>query len=97
MNVLRRILRSLSHANPSTQDVVRCLEFIVEGRPYVWDDFTDVPIRNPKLDKIRLELSSLQTRYPSRDGSAYLSAEGLAIVREIIRTLRSEEADAPGA
>jgi hypothetical protein len=74
-------------ANLSREDVITCLEDIIEGRKYAWD-FTDVPIKDPALDEIRLKVLSLEESHASPDGSAYLNAEGIAILQGIVRELR---------
>lgn len=74
--------------NLTREDVVTCLQFILEGKPYVLGDFTDVPIQDPELDKIRLHILSLETSYPPENSESYLNLEGQKVLQTIIQELR---------
>ena len=77
-------------ANSSRQDVVICLEAILAGEDYVWSDFTDVPIQDPELDRVRLQVLALEDTHPPGPDDCYLNSEGQAIVRSIIRQLQAQ-------
>jgi len=75
-------------ANLSREDVVTCLEAILAGEAYVWSDFTDVPIQDPDLDKIRLQVLALEQTHPPGPDDYNLNPEGQAVIRSIIRELQ---------
>ncbi|HEY3519489.1 MAG TPA: hypothetical protein VGK80_00425, partial [Rhodanobacteraceae bacterium] len=58
------------------------------GKDYAWE-FTDVPIKDPQLDQIRLDVLALETTHPS--STRYVDPDGEEIIRSIIRRLQSEE------
>jgi hypothetical protein len=76
-------------ANSTKDDVVKCLKLILEGRDYVWSDFTDVPIRDHDLDLIRLRVLALEKSHPPGAADYYLNPEGQKIVRAIVQELES--------
>jgi hypothetical protein len=78
-------------ANTSRADVIKCLELIIEGNDYVFCDFTDVPLRDPELDAIRLKVLALETSHPPGPGDHDVNAGGREILREMIRDLRSTD------
>lgn len=78
----------LLKASLSREDVVTCLEAILAGESYVWSDFTDVPIQDPDLDKIRLQVLALEQTHPPGPDDYNLNTEGQEIVRTLIRQLR---------
>jgi len=75
-------------ANLSRQDVITCLEGILSGESYVWSDFTDVPIRDPELDEIRLKVLALEHTHPPGPSDYNLNPNGQEIVRSIIKELQ---------
>jgi len=89
--IARDLMRDFLKAKLFKKDVIACLQDIIAGRDYVWSDFTDVPIQDPTLDQIRLQVLALEGSHASPDGSAYLNVEGIAILEGIIRGLRKSE------
>ena len=75
-------------ANLTRQDVITCLEYILAGEAYVWGDFTDVPIRDPELEQIRLKVLALEQSHPPGPLDYNLNPAGQEIVRSIIKELR---------
>ena len=75
-------------AKSTQEDVIICLQAILDGKKYVWSDFTDVPIQDQELDAIRLRVLELEKVYPSGNDSSYLSDEGLKIIQSIIVELQ---------
>jgi len=71
------------------EDVAKCLEFILKGKPYIWGDFTDVPIQDPELDKIRLRVLELEVSHPPDNSNEYINREGQRIIQSIIQELRN--------
>lgn len=76
-------------AKSTREDVIICLQAILDGQRYVWSDFTDVPIQDQELDAIRLRVVELEKLYPSENDTAYLNNEGLKIIQSIIVELQS--------
>ena len=75
----------------SREEVALCLQFIVEGQSYVWDDFTEVPIRDAELDSIRQRVIGLAREFPPTRPDEYVSDQGKKVLLEIIRELRSSD------
>jgi antitoxin component HigA of HigAB toxin-antitoxin module len=78
-------------ATSSRKEVVTSLQAIVDGEDYVWSDFTDIPIEDPRLDQIRLRVLALESSHPPVDANSYLSPEGIEIVQSIIQDILSEQ------
>ncbi len=75
--------------NSSREDVAICLEYIAEGKDYVWGDFTDIVQRDSELERIRLYVLSLESLHPPHDGDIYLAVEGIKIIRDLVLQLRT--------
>jgi len=75
--------------NSSRDDVATCLEFIADGKDFVWSDFTDIVQRDPELERIRLYVLSLEPLYPPSEGDIYLAPNGIKIIRQLAQQLRS--------
>ena len=84
---------NLLKANLTKEDVAKCLEQIIEGKPYVFGDFTDTLIQNEELDKIRLRVSELEVLCPPDNKKEYVNKEGKAILQSIIKELRMSSHD----
>ena len=76
-------------ANSTREEVIISLQAIIDGKNYVWSDFTDVPIQDQELDAVRLRVLELEKLYPSKSDTAYLNNEGLKIIQCIIVELQS--------
>jgi hypothetical protein len=71
------------------QEVADIVEDFVEGTggPWDWDDFMSFAIEDPALDEIRERWAQLPDIYPAERG--YCSAEGVEVMRSIVKQLRS--------
>ena len=65
------------------------LQAIVDGTDFVWGDFTDVVVRDPDLDSLRLKVLALELSHPPGPNDYDVSAEGREIIKGYIRELRS--------
>ena len=78
-------------AEISEADVAEIIDTFLKGggRPYDWDDFISVTIKEPRLDAIRRRCAGLPEEFPSIDGKAYCSEEGKDVLRGYIAQLRA--------
>ncbi len=53
-----------------------------------WDDFVSIPIKDPSLDKIRLECLRLPDQYPPERSGKYCNEDGIRELRALIEKLR---------
>ena len=65
------------------------------GGAHDWDDFISIPIKDKRLDAIRIECSDLRDNYPPGKKRQYCSDEGLKRVEEILHDLKAEAAGSP--
>lgn len=59
------------------------------GGAHDWDDFISIPIKDRRLDAIRIECSDLRDKYPPGEKRQYCSDEGLERLEEILRGLKT--------
>jgi hypothetical protein len=76
-----------SKATP--EDVISALEAILAGTDYVWGDFTDVVILDPRLDALRQAVVQLEVVYPPGPDDHDVGPEGQRIIAGYIRELRA--------
>lgn len=57
------------------------------GGAYDWDDFVSIPIKDRRLDSIRLECFELREKYPPGVKRQYCGDEGLRRLEEILHEL----------
>lgn len=62
------------------------------GGVHDWDDFISIPIKDKRLDAIRIECSDLRDNYPPGTKRQYCSDEGLKRLEEILHDLKIEAA-----
>jgi hypothetical protein len=62
------------------------------GGAHDWDDFISIPIKNKRMEAIRIECSDLRDNYPPQTKHQYCSEEGLKRLAEILHTLRTKAA-----
>ena len=60
------------------------------GSDWEWDDFVALPIQDQKLEAIRVRCLTLDKEFPPANAGAYCNEEGLNVLREYVRRLRSE-------
>jgi hypothetical protein len=72
-------------------EVASIIEAFVEGtgRDWDWDDFCSLKIENRDLDAVRLKCRGLSFSHPPRVKGHYCNEEGIGLLREIVRNLRS--------
>jgi hypothetical protein len=75
--------------NSTREDVAICLEHILRGEDYVWDDYTSIVERDIELDTLRLKVLALESSHPPGPEDFYLNPEGREIIKGYIRELRN--------
>jgi len=75
----------------TTEEVIREISRFLDGLggAYDWDDFLTIPIKDQRLDAIRIECGDLRDKYPPGSCRQYCSDEGLERLREILKGLQS--------
>jgi len=72
----------------SPDEVCRILQSFVNGtgqsRPWDFDDFISVPIKNPALDKIRSQFSDLSDEFPDWDTTKPFPPKGMSELQTFI-------------
>jgi hypothetical protein len=76
-----------SKATP--EDLIYCLEAILAGTDYVWGDFTDIVILDPRLDALRQAVARLEDLYPPGPDDYGVGPEGKRIIAGYIQELRA--------
>lgn len=78
---------------PTSEDVAATVEAFLAGAgdPHDWDDFTSIEIKHdPYLEGIRLKCVDIRRTHPPEPGAqAYCNQQGMEVLREIVRELRS--------
>ncbi len=66
---------------------INLIERFLSGEvdPYEWDDFISVPVKNQKLEELRLICVNLPKNYPPSDTRHYCNSEGLAFIENKIQ------------
>ena len=76
------------------EEVAQVLEDFLEGRQdrWSWDGFTlGMSFEDPYLEAIRVRCEGLDAEFPPNKPHHYCSEEGVDVLREYIRQLRSFE------
>jgi hypothetical protein len=60
------------------------------GRPWDWDDFTSIEPSDRELNEIRRVCADLHELYPPTQAGEYCNADGLAVLKRIVRYLRGQ-------
>jgi hypothetical protein len=62
------------------------------GDAHDLDDFISIPIKDKRLDAVRIECSNLPDIYPPGNNRQYYGDEGLQRLQEIMHALETEAA-----
>jgi hypothetical protein len=75
----------------TTEEVIREItNFLNEiGGAYDWDDFLTIPIRDQRLNAIRIECLDLRDKYPPGSCRQYCSDAGLERLKQILADLQA--------
>ena len=67
------------------------IERFLDGRvgPWEWDDFLAGDSSDPVVEAVRARCATLPEDYPRTSPTSFCASEGLAILRELTRGLRS--------
>jgi hypothetical protein len=86
-----RLRRIMKYLKSTREEVAKTLEDFVEGRggKWDWDDFLSLPIEDPQLDQIRGRCDGLSNEFPATTKGNYCGPEGIKVIRDYIRELRS--------
>jgi hypothetical protein len=74
------------------REVADTLEAFVEGRggPWDWDNYmSDTFFDDPYLKDIQQRMIRLSEEFPAKRGMGFCSAEGIQVIRDYVRELRS--------
>ena len=76
------------------EDAATALEGFISGNldQWGWDDFVSIKKDDPFLESIRLRCEDITFEYPSESKDQYCSDDGLAILRDIARSIREKQA-----
>jgi hypothetical protein len=71
-------------------EVANIIERFIEGTgsDWEWDDFISVPIKDPKLEKIRIRCLELDMEFPPEKSGEYTNKKGLEVLSEYFRELK---------
>jgi len=78
----------------SREEVTRYIEDFIsqKGREWDWDDFTSIPIRDPRLEEIRLRCISIDESHPPENESEWCSEAGRALLAQLLVDLDLDDA-----
>jgi len=69
------------------------LQKILNGRdPYAIDDLVSVPLKDPRLEAIRLRIERLGEEFPPESPRQYCGPRGTEVIRQLIHELEHEKA-----
>ncbi len=73
----------------SREEVATYIENFVNGSggDWDWDDFISVPILDVELDRLRQRCAGLPCEYPPDKPGYWCNAQGMQVMREIVREL----------
>lgn len=80
-------------------EVAAILERFLDGTggDWDWDDFTTATqLEDERLEAIRLRCAGLNHEFPPGKSGNYTSEEGLEVIRDYIKRLRTEAPERPG-
>jgi hypothetical protein len=75
------------------QEIAQILEDFLDGKgnDFDWDDFTQgTPLRDQRLESIRVGCAGLTQEFPPEKPSEYCNAKGREVIRGYIEQLRKE-------
>jgi hypothetical protein len=74
------------------EEVAREIEKFLngDGGAYDWDDFVSIPIRDERLNAIRIECAEPRDMNPPDNCRQYCGEQGLKRPREILRDLEAK-------
>lgn len=76
----------------SKREIADIIErFILDStKPWEWDDFVSVPLRDPALDTIRKQCRDLPDCFPPTREGNYSSDEGVKFLENLVKKLRED-------
>jgi hypothetical protein len=84
--------RGKGYTTLTREQVAHTLEAFLDGGadPYTWDGFTlGMEFEDEDLDRIRRRCAGLSEEFPPHLGKGYCNEEGIKVIREYIRQLRT--------
>src|SRR5260221_1175438 len=85
--LFQRILHPNGYES-SPKEIRDELQRIIDGKdPYAWDDFTSVPLKDPRLEAIRVRVANLDQEFPSKIKGELYASGGSDIIRGYIQEL----------
>jgi hypothetical protein len=78
--------------DPTLEEIDKIITNFLQGTggEWEWDDFTGIPLRDPKLDKIREEYADLQYTYRSKVKTEYCSKEGIEVLKKLHEQIKKD-------
>jgi hypothetical protein len=88
--VLKR--QMVNRPDPTLEEIEKTISNFLQGTggEWEWDDFTGIPLRDPKLDKIREQCADLQYTYRSKVKTEYCSKEGIEVLKELHEQIKKD-------
>ncbi len=73
-------------------ELAQLLESFIDGTcgRWDWDDFTSIRQKDAEMEKLRLELSSFDEKYPRRVETEFCNSEGRDEMLRIAKLLREQ-------
>lgn len=53
-----------------------------------WDDFISIPLKDPRLESVRLRCAGLPAEFPAVSANEYCGPAGIAVLNSIVKDLR---------
>jgi hypothetical protein len=88
--LIQKILHPQGYES-SPKQICKELKNIINGKdPYAWDDFTSIPLKDPRLEAIRMRVAKLDEEFPPQTKGELFGPGGFEVIRGFIRELESE-------
>jgi hypothetical protein len=66
------------------------LQQIIDGKNYALDDFTSIPLKDPRLETIRVRVANLDQEFPPKTKGEFCGSDGFDVIRGYIQELEKE-------
>ncbi len=96
MTMFSSLFHSKTAPSADYEGAAAIIEAFVDGKsgPWDWDDFTSIKKKDVFLESVRSRCIAVRDEYPPKSEGAYCDAEGVEILRALVRELRARIAQA---
>jgi len=92
MTMFSSIFHAKKAPSADYEDAAAIIEAFIDGKSglWDWDDFTSIKKKDEFLESVRRRCLSVRDEYPTKNAGAYCDAQGLEIMRGLVRELRAK-------